>query len=536
MTQLDLPQISLQRYVELLKRRRWQVIPVSLLGLVIGGIVAFFIPRYFVASATLVYQQPPGDSAVRPNEDPFAAIVDSARLTIPSAIGPTIKGLGWPEGLVADPYELGENIEQIKARLVVGEENTGKDRQFARIRVTYKDRDGVRAAKFTNTLVETWRNQRIEEQAVAAREQQTAANEQFRQAYGAFDKLLEERQHLERTYSIDPSLDQLAQRALSAARSEQLEKSAIELAAKKAEVARLEVTLAEQQDRLKETPARIEPDAALLGAQVGSSAESQQLILQLKFAILKASGFHPGTSYRRHWDRTVAQTREALAKLPGGIAVGEDGMLPNPAHEKLAKEIAATDLQIEELRAVIGPLQQKVDADTDRIANLAVGYGKYERVVEQIESARERQRSASDALDYATQMVGKLGSKPPVSVETLAQPPPRPTEPNIVLVALLGCLIGLLVATMLVLLLDILQGSFKTVDDVERGLPVPVLGGMSHLETEEERQGLQRGRRRVTLVAAAFVILTSGVVLVFYYDPTRLPPFVRELLDLVLGA
>ena len=36
MTQLDLPQISLQRYLDLLRRRRWQVIPVSLLGLLIG--------------------------------------------------------------------------------------------------------------------------------------------------------------------------------------------------------------------------------------------------------------------------------------------------------------------------------------------------------------------------------------------------------------------------------------------------------------------------------------------------------------------
>ena len=29
MTQLDLPQISFARYVDLLKRRSWQVIPVS---------------------------------------------------------------------------------------------------------------------------------------------------------------------------------------------------------------------------------------------------------------------------------------------------------------------------------------------------------------------------------------------------------------------------------------------------------------------------------------------------------------------------
>ena len=40
MTQLDIPQISFARYLELLKRRRWQVIPVTVLGLVIGTAVA----------------------------------------------------------------------------------------------------------------------------------------------------------------------------------------------------------------------------------------------------------------------------------------------------------------------------------------------------------------------------------------------------------------------------------------------------------------------------------------------------------------
>ena len=51
--QPHLPQLSLQRYVDLVKRRRWQVLPVSLLGLLVGGIVAFFIPRCL---ATLIAQ------------------------------------------------------------------------------------------------------------------------------------------------------------------------------------------------------------------------------------------------------------------------------------------------------------------------------------------------------------------------------------------------------------------------------------------------------------------------------------------------
>ena len=59
MTQIELPQLSLQRYVDLVRRRRWQVVPVSILGLIIGGLIAFFIPRMFVAETLLVHAQLP---------------------------------------------------------------------------------------------------------------------------------------------------------------------------------------------------------------------------------------------------------------------------------------------------------------------------------------------------------------------------------------------------------------------------------------------------------------------------------------------
>src|SRR5262245_41446554 len=100
MTQVELPQISVQRYLELLKRRRWQVVPVSLIGLMIGGLVAFFIPRYYVAETTLQHQQVPGQLPSRNVDDPFRSIVDTARLTIRLAVGETMKKLNWPDAQI----------------------------------------------------------------------------------------------------------------------------------------------------------------------------------------------------------------------------------------------------------------------------------------------------------------------------------------------------------------------------------------------------------------------------------------------------
>jgi hypothetical protein len=150
--------------------------------------------------------------------------------------------------------------------------------------------------------------------------------------------------------------------------------------------------------------------------------------------------------------------------------------------------------------------------------------------------AKDRLDDANDELKKANEVLAKLTSELPVKQIGEALIPPRPTEPNILIVALVGCVLGLGAAVGLILLLDFLQGTFKTVDDVERGLGVPVLGGVSHLETEEQHRHAVRGRRRASLIAAAALALVTIVVTIFYVDPTRLPPVVRDLLAMLLGA
>jgi len=65
---------------------------------------------------------------------------------------------------------------------------------------------------------------------------------------------------------------------------------------------------------------------------------------------------------------------------------------------------------------------------------------------------------------------------------------------------------------------------------------VPVLGTMAYLETAEERRIVARHRRRVSLAAASFVVLSLSLVTVYYVAPMRLHPVVLQALALLLGA
>ena len=93
MTQLDLPPISFARYLDLVRRRKWQVIPMSALGLLIGGVVAFFIPRLYVAETQLVYTGLVLDADSKTGSDPLYQMVLGAKLSMMAAVPKTAEAL-----------------------------------------------------------------------------------------------------------------------------------------------------------------------------------------------------------------------------------------------------------------------------------------------------------------------------------------------------------------------------------------------------------------------------------------------------------
>jgi capsular polysaccharide biosynthesis protein len=537
MTQVEVPQISLQRYFDLLKRRRWQVIPVSLLGLLVGGLIAFFIPRYYVADTMLVHQMVPGQ--IDPtSEDPMRSIVETAQLTIPLAVGETMREtLKWPEALAGDASQRTQYERGVAARLQVFDSNPKRDRDYAQIRVFYRDRDGGRAASFLNALVATWIDKRLRELREPAELERARANEAVKNIRGLYDRLAEEKRQLAVLYEIDPSKD-LSFLRLTLQQEELRANNELRTACETKEgvVLTMRRQLENARELLANTQPRVLPDASELLDRAKKSPAGLKIMQQLEYFQEVLRGFHPGTDRHRQASLGVAEQEARLRALLGSSEVDADGMIPNPAFTELQARIVLREQELAVAEGEYAVLKGQLDAESERVVRRAAGFGEYERKLAQFEEARRDLERANEDLRKANDVLAGLGKKQTVQQVGLAQPPPRPTEPNILVIAMIGCVLGLGVAIALILLLDMLQGTFKTLDDVERAVPVPVLGGMSHLETEAERQDYVRRRRRVSLVSAAFVSLVVIVVTIFYVDPTRLPPVVRDLLAMLLGS
>lgn len=537
MTQLDLPQISLQRYVDLLKRRRWQVVPASLLGLLLGGIVAFFIPRYYVANTLLVHQMAPGMEAVRSKEDPFRTIVETARITIPLAIGETVGALGWPEASEPDPFVRSEKEQEIRGRLAINDVNQSQDRDYAQISVVFRDLDGQRAAKFLNTLVPIWIKQRLTELRQQQEKERVFAAESYERINKAYEQLLADKRYLEVQYGIDPGLDPAMQREEQRRRADAQQARIDLLTATKVELATAKRLQEEVATQLALTEKRRPIDLKAIGA-IGDKALAAQVTARTTELIYwrrVLENFRENTKQHADATRAIARLEEELKTLGTGEG-GEDGTEPNPEFLRLEQELKLRDAEVLRLETAGKNLQKAVEDDAKRLLSLAEGYEQYDRKLALLEDARKQRETANSALAKADATLGRLQNQQTVRQITEAFVPPRPTDPNILVVALIGCVLGLGFAIALILLLDVLQGTFKTLDEVERGLAVPVLGGMSFLETDAQRHRVVRRRRRVSLLAAALLFLGVAVVTLYYVDPTRLPPMVRDLLAMLLGA
>lgn len=529
---LDLPQISIARYFDLLKRRRWQVIPVSLLGLLIGGVVAFFIPRYYVVETMIEYHRPPGDlngRSVNP-EDPFAPIVNNARYTLPLAAGATMKDLGWVEASEPDVSRLREIQRTVEQRIAITDVTPPKSQDYAQLLVSYRDRDGHRAANLLNTLVDKWRKVRLQDLQQRAEAQKREANNMVGDANSTYSQISANLEELSLKYGFQRSLAVELQR--ERIREEKLDlrdqkRRQEELVAKLARLDSEVIALNALRDR---TLPFIEISDVDMEKRFPDGSPQRRDVMTLKAAQRSLEEVvgqaHPG---RRAIEMQIAKLQAKLFEKVSGV-----GELRNPRVAELLAELNAKNADQAVAVKALETLVAGIRLDEIRMSEHAHAETQFIERMRDLELAKTSQESAQSALRDANTILAALGSEPPITFQRVGVPQ-HPTDPNGLLLALFGCLLGLSAAIGLILLIDILQGTFKTVDDVERALPIPVLGGMSHFETGDQLQMAKASRRRSSWMAAAVLGSAVIVVTIYYVAPERLPSAALNVLSLVLG-
>ncbi|MBI5850159.1 MAG: hypothetical protein HZB39_03850 [Planctomycetes bacterium] len=539
MNQLDIPPISFARYVDLVKRRRWQVIPMSLVGLLVGAIVAFFIPRYFIAHTTITYKGGALDHSSRTSRDPLYAKVTNALLTIKHTIPAALEKLNLI-GTNPDAVDRFEAIARMENRVDVRSSMPSPD-GYVNIDVEVRDLDGERAALLANTLRLLWIEDIMRTLEREAHDALTRAASAVSDASRAIDTKIDEIGAYQREHRVDATVDPNAwiaseQKTLS----ERVRTAEDRINTLQIEISALDREADAIADRLSD--GSVKP--VLPGNQVTRAVDKEtQIRIDELRKLLERERYvkdsrHAGSPAHRAAVKNIEVIEKELTQMLGGT-VDESSpglnLVPNPEHAVLKEQHRKLEGQLADRRAALAQAKLRREEDTkegQRVTLAMTGYLRLQKdkAALELRHAEAIRVETEQRESYNRTRTGEPFEQVPAVV------PPAPTEPGFMLVALAGSIVGLAAAIGLVLLLDFIRSTFKTVDDVGYALGVPVLGMMAHLETAEERSRTVRHRRRVSLVAATFVVLMLSVVTVYYVNPTSLPPFVLQALDRVLGV
>ncbi len=533
--QLELPTISFARYLDLLKRRTFQVLSLSLLGLVVGGVVALLIPRYYVARTVVQFNRPILDPKLGTPEDPMAQVIEGARVTVPAMVERALVALAWPELFSGGPGDRWEFTETVRRNVSVFDMGPHNPRRtIATMQISYADTDGFRAKEMANKLRELWLQEFFENLSKDAHGDLHSIHKAIGETEQDLAILATEIESYERQHQLNPDDWRETRTGQLGWFTEARARTAERLFAAEGDLSRLRAEIGYNKSMMEV----IEPTRALTGAERFEDPTLRAKWVQLQQELLKITALlsyvKPAHSSYSVGEARLRAIRDELALLEQRVG---DARLekPNPDYVALVTKVRQLEASLKAATEARTRLAAELEEQDKRLGQLPAVFAKYRQMLD------KRTRIEGDLVALQTErrkkeaIIRRIINERPCEVLMEAYQPPAPTVPNRTLVTLAGCLIGLGVAIALVLLLDLLRATYKTVADVEIGLALPVLGSLSHMETDVERRRLHARRVRLTIVSAVLLTLLVCVVTIYYVRPTSLPEVVQKALSLLLG-
>lgn len=222
----------------------------------------------------------------------------------------------------------------------------------------------------------------------------------------------------------------------------------------------------------------------------------------------------------KHPDLVIARAELAQLEIMLAERVDMDAPL-SPAEASLRNEIRNHEVQVRVLRGRLTELEDQIAEVEARIASTpqhSAEVGQLEAVIMGLsEEIRELQRRKIAAdLGQSVELVEK-GEKFRV-VET-AVAPSSPVFPNRPLFFIVGLFLGISVGLLLMIMREMTDSSFHTIQDLQSELDLPVLAAIPVIELPAEKaKRRERVRRAVATGALILAVAAGGSLVVYLYQ------------------
>lgn len=513
---------QIQDFIDILRRRAWQVVLPAMVGLALGNAAATLMPRRYSTTTQLELRETnmpaAGEGMVAQT---LMKDVESATYHIkaPERVRRVIEKLEWQDfTALTTPLQV-EYLKDVLARITV-KPVVARRGGSSFINIKYSDTDPERAEQFLNRLRDAYTSDAVERLRNDARAVRDTLQNQMAIAQETYRDKEKQSTELRRKHGLSntqqapgrgPREEDPIYTELALARTE-LQSTKVKLEGERATLEILKQTYAEEP---KEVPQATASNAITYDLQL---AEIEAEIQQWKS---EQEGIKEAHSL---WQRAEAEIlklseqRDNLIEKLVRPAQETVRLVMNPRRDALRDQIQNKELLIAQLEAQQEQLQKSEAQLSEQHANLSMIYREIQQLDNEVARSKEHYNDVAQRYDRQAGFV-ELINQPhanPFIVSEEASAPTEHTSPNEFLLLAVGLLLGLGVGLALAVLGEFGHNGYRSVADIGRSLAIPVLGVVNGIVTREETRRL--ATRKLMIISSTLVLVGAIVWVTWAYE------------------
>jgi polysaccharide chain length determinant protein (PEP-CTERM system associated) len=502
----DISQMNIKEYWQVILRRRYLFISVSLLCLSIVVWGSFFMPKIYEAKSTVFIESNVIKDLVRgivvtPSMEErlrvltFEMISRSMLLKVIDAL---------------DLDVMAKSQAEIESTIKKFQEDTkitvkGKDLFI----VSYRGRDPKKVRDYVNTLISKY----IEENTSSKREEAFSANQFLSEQINYYKKKLEESEErlarFRRDKGVYLAIDERV--VVASIREYENEMERVDMEIKKLEAKKEKIS----QQLSGEEPLTL----AMINREESSlSARLKSLEQNLPMLLAKYTENYPEVIRTRAEIETIKRQIEAQKQNqnPEQFSKSElssETSIMNPVYQQLKEEFFRTESEIDSLKAKLTILNNRlkrseselknIPEDRKELATFQRDRDTYQGIYEQL-LARLGQAEVSEQMEIQDKGTTFRIVDPAIL-------PTRPVSPNRVKLTLFGIFAGVVAGIGAVLLREYLDSSIRDIDTLKSHFGLQVLAVVPGIITKQDIEKKRKLDRRVYGFSIAYLLVIGGL-------------------------
>jgi capsular polysaccharide biosynthesis protein len=521
---------QIQEFLEVLRRRAWQIAVPAVFVITIGSCLAVIIPRKFLAKTQLELRQV-GTSTIG-KEGQNAKF----QIKAPARVKKVVEELKSPVYQALGEMERRDFLRDIDKNLGVDWTAPGQQSSIF-ITITYTDLDRAWAGSFLKALRDDWKSDVLEQDRNKLKEEAKSLGTER-------DKLRTQYENEEEVLSkLKKGKGISAMQPIPGAASQHSEDPEYDrLQNHRGDLAEMEIKLAEKRgrkDHLEKDyaamPPKIASEKILPGATHAKEIQDTSAnILELQN---KLREYKPANSRYPKIQEEISALERKRDALEGLVTGSEHTtlMVDNPERAKKRDQIDEVKSEMASLEARQKSLIATISVEEANVSDLHEVYRDVRLSEERIGRFKIDLQTAE--LSYLAKVreseVASNRQSDPFAILEEVSVPPKATEPNPWLIVALSAAAGLGLGVGIAVLLEYSKSCFRSVYDISRVMAAPVLGNINSIVTRRERR--QSLTRRVLVGSASFLLLGSLAFVTWAWahdqDTGLLSPALRKAIE-----